>query len=142
MNSSYQKTLTHTYDGKLQKSKQTIENNIQRASKISKKDKVQAFIKLRNNLIKYKEFTPQIQRCFDVIYNTFSQKGRTKSANYDPTNDLYADDLLYLCYEKVFESDSNDFSKMLILQLEDMVSGLCAQGRTTRLLQVLLAFES
>jgi hypothetical protein len=134
---------THTYDGKLKNVKQVLQQDISRASQVSKKEKLQAFVNLRLNLTLYKEFTPKVKRCFDAIYNTFSQSGRVKtSRNYDCTNDVYADDLLFLCYEKVFIEKDSDFARMLILQLEDMNTGLCPQGRTTRLLQILLIFKN
>lgn len=133
---------THTYDGKLKNVKQVLQSDISRVSQISKREKLQAFVNLRLNLTLYKEFTPKVKRCFDTIYNTFSQSGRVKtSRNYDCTNDVYADDLLFLCYEKVFVEKDSDFARMLILQLEDMNTGLCPQGRTTRLLQILLIFK-
>lgn len=58
-------------------------------------------------------------------------------ANYDPTNKISADDLLVLCSEK---KDSVDFIQELIIQLQDMKTGMCSQGRTHRLYQLILAF--
>ena len=59
------------------------------------------------------------------------------SSNIDMTNDLNADDLLCLCW---IYRNNIDFVKELEIQLLDMESGFCPQGRTHRLYQLLLAF--
>jgi hypothetical protein len=51
-----------------------------------------------------------------------------------------------LVYEKIIKEESLDppeeeYFKMLVAQLDEMASGMCAQGRTTRLLQVLLMMK-
>lgn len=135
------KTLTHTYDGKLEQTKLQLLEDIFRVSQISKSDKLNAFGHLRLELQKYPLPQPA-QRCFEAIFQTFSQMGHVPSGgNYDPTNDLFADDLLYLCFERVVKYQDADFAQAFILQLGDMALGLCAQGRTTRLFQILLAFR-
>ena len=58
-------------------------------------------------------------------------------ANYDPTNNLNADDLICLCWEL---RQNESFIENLIIQLIDMGTGFCPQGRTHRLFQILLAF--
>lgn len=60
-------------------------------------------------------------------------------ANYDPTNNLNADDLLCLTVAKCSEQD---FRQEMDIQLADMVTGDCPQGRTHRLYQLLLAFKN
>jgi hypothetical protein len=60
------------------------------------------------------------------------------NANYDNTNDLNVDDLLVLCYNK---RQNKDFINELEIQLIDMSSGSCPQGRTHRLYQIIKAFE-
>ncbi len=135
------KTLTHTYDGKLGQSKLQLLEDIARVSQISKNDKLDAFGHLRLEIQKYPISQPA-QRCFEAIFQTFSQGGRVPSGcNYDPTNDLFVDDLLYLCFEKIVKNQDADFAQAFILQLGDMISGLCAQGRVIRLFQILLAFR-
>lgn len=62
----------------------------------------------------------------------------TKS-NYDASNKIDGDQLLYMCLNYV---DNEHFVNNLNVQLEDMSTGLCAQGRTHRLYQLLLAFQS
>lgn len=58
-------------------------------------------------------------------------------ANYDPSNDINADDLLCLCYDHI---NKPEFIELLIEQLIEMTYGMCAQGRTHRLLQILLPY--
>jgi len=134
-------TNTHTYDGKLQWTKAELIQEISRVTVLPKEAKLQAFNQLRLALQRY-AISPSAQKCFEIIFQTFAQseRGKPNNHNYDSANDLYADDLLYLCFEKVVLNQDVDFAQALILQLEDMTSGLCAQGRTTRLFQILLAF--
>jgi hypothetical protein len=57
--------------------------------------------------------------------------------NLDTTNDKRAEDLLADLAKHILESDS-DLLELLEEQLEDMYGlGQCAQGRTTRLWQLL-----
>lgn len=59
------------------------------------------------------------------------------SANIDPSNNLVADDLICLAW---LLRNNNSFITELEIQLLDMATGFCPQGRTHRLFQVLLAF--
>ena len=69
------------------------------------------------------------------------------SANIDNTHSivfpdgkripLCVDDLLCLCYENKL---NEDFIKEFEIQLIDMSTGMCAQGRTHRIVQILTAF--
>jgi len=134
--------LTHNYDGKFNNSINIFEKDILRVSRISKMDKLKAFSELQINLSNYKNFSQNCKKCLNEIINSFLNYGRNeKSKNYDPINKLYADDLLYLSYEKIIVEKNTDFTNILISQLEDMISGLCSQGRTTRLFQILFAFH-
>lgn len=58
-------------------------------------------------------------------------------ANVDPTNNLVADDLICICW--VYR-ENVEFMSMLEIQLMDMATGFCPQGRTHRLFQILVAF--
>lgn len=71
----------------------------------------------------------------NTIINSFKSQ-----SNFDPTNRLNADDLLYLCYEKICIQSDLDFEDLLKIQLVEMNSGLCPQGRTTRLFQILIPY--
>jgi hypothetical protein len=67
------------------------------------------------------------------------------NANYDPTNNFYADDILYLILSKLDTTYSIEFQKDILLLLdeifEEMYSGMCAQGRTHRLYQIYCLLE-
>jgi hypothetical protein len=90
-------------------------------------------------------------KCMDV-YNGYIKKERNKISihflmkiiddigteqNYDPTNSLRAEDLLVLCSN--FRSN-DDFLNELEIQLIDMQSGFCSQGRTHRLFQLVKCY--
>ena len=60
------------------------------------------------------------------------------NANIDTTNGLIADNLILLCLKHQY---NENFINILEEQLMDMQSGFCAQGRTHRLYQILLAFS-
>lgn len=71
-------------------------------------------------------------------------------SNFDNTNIMWAEDMLYICaleWNNIsllpideMVSMRNDFSKLLFTQLSDMQSGPCAQGRTIRLWQIAKAY--
>lgn len=132
------KTNTHYYDGKLHERKFDIDAEIEKASKIPHETKLLQFQKLGEKLGNL--LNGSAQRSLHVIIQEFKNRGRDLDCqNYDPTNKLFADDLLWLCCEKV-ENDNKDrdFSNLLVAQLTEMKTGLCAQGRTTRLFQILV----
>ena len=134
-------TATHSYDGKLAKAKAQLIQEISRVSLAPKGAKMEGFNQLRE-ILRRVSATPSALQCYDIIVATFDKDGRvSRSPNYDPTNDLHADDLLYLCFEQIVLENNLDLTRALISQLEDMRTGLCAQGRTTRLFQILLAYR-
>lgn len=59
-------------------------------------------------------------------------------ANIDASNGLIADDLLSICW---IYRENPKFILELDIQLQDMITGFCPQGRTHRLFQLLLAFN-
>jgi hypothetical protein len=58
-------------------------------------------------------------------------------SNVDSTNGLVADDIICLCW---LYRENPDFLSILEIQLMDMSTGFCPQGRTHRLFQTVLAF--
>ena len=58
--------------------------------------------------------------------------------NYDPTNKLNADDLICMCW---LYKDNVNFLEEFEIQLMDMRSGFCSQGRCHRLYQLIFAFD-
>lgn len=118
---------THTYDGALKERKQQIIADLERVKDV---EKTQAFEELRTLLA-----LPPIQNAlFSMIVSGPPQ------ANHDPTNDLDAKNLLYLCWEK--KGLDTDMIPLLRLAFEDMLTGSCPQGRSTRFFQVLVSIIS
>ena len=63
--------------------------------------------------------------------------------NYDRTNGMFADDVLYLVCIKIDKTKNVDALIYLSEQLSDiMTSGQCSQGRSTRIFQVLFGLET
>lgn len=118
-------TETHFYDGRLSPIKDPLKADLERAGQKTQEEKMISFRALRQQL------PEETHRNFDVIVQDIGN-------NYDSTNDLHADDLLYLCSELTGDSS---FVDLLTAQLVEMSTGICAQGRTHRLLQILWAFQ-
>lgn len=156
---------THMYDGKLRDRLASFRSFLVEAASQSAEDKSAMFDSIAEEI---KKTRPGAELCFidalrearsnriglecdsyAVLYiNRIKQDMLSKSsANYDPTNDVYADDVLWLCgkiltgHTRQCLSNKNDFVKELAMNLEDMRFGDCPQGRTTRLLQVMFSFE-
>ena len=135
----------HYYDGQLSASKLEIDQLIDDFSKLGGEEKVAAFISLKDKLSSYPTFSINARKNLDTIISDFSRYGRNNGPNYDKVNNLYADDLLLICHkmsEKCEDSHTcENILSILIFQLDEMSSGMCPQGRTNRLLQVILAFR-
>lgn len=123
---------THHYDGKLKDRIDSLLPHIIRAASIPKSQKVEAFSVLRNTLIHRPTFNIVAQTNFDQIVMDFIQYDHNPGPNYDPTNNLYADDVLYLCSEII----TPDLIDLLNTQLAEISLGPCSQGRAYRLLQI------
>lgn len=127
---------THFFDGKIGDSISHIRTEIDRVREIPVSSKITAFGVLLEKIhtMRNIKLTPGALRCFNAIASDFN-------GNYDPANYLHADDLLYLLYEKIVCEDSYEHASLLAEQLDEMVSGMCPQGRTTRLLQILIMLK-
>jgi len=127
-------TDVHNYDGMYQSRIKELSTKLK-----SDKEKIKAFSILRLYIANSRN--AKALSCFDIISKDHATHNRIfSSPNFDSVNKLYACDLLYLCYEKVHIERNHDFLKELIIQLEGMTTGLCPQGRNTRLFQILVAF--
>ena len=152
-----QNTLSeaHSYDNKLSERRANLQRSIDRVSHLTIQEKVAMFDKIAREISIVLESdarsgesparTRQHALVFlNIIRSDLVRYGRVNSqANYDPTNDLHADDLLWLCGEILFGDtacDKLDFLALLTQQLHDMESGSCAQGRTSRLFQVVASY--
>lgn len=141
------KLETHTYDGKLRTYRALVAADLERARFTDPARKQRACAELRAALARTPAATPHTLRYFDDICAVaeWNAPRRRTSPNYDPSNDLWADDLLFLCYE-LYRRDSHrrprdrsDILRTLAEQLHDMSTGPCPPGRTTRLFQTYTA---
>lgn len=122
---------THTYDGKLIANSSPIFPALVSVQLLSLEQKKQRGTELiesaRTHKLKLQAII-SLQR----IMGSMGQPD-----NIDTTNGLVADDLICLCWD---HRDNPTFLSELEVQLLDMHTGFCAQGRTHRLYQILLAF--
>lgn len=124
----------HIFDGQLLEAKALLSVYLESAAEVSSEDKIMAFEQLKTFI------QPNLN--FDIIVNDFKTFGHNLGSNYDPTNELYADDLLYLCAILLEKLDNTDeFLFIFNQQLIDMSTGMCPQGRTHRLFQIIMAFK-
>ncbi len=109
---------THYYDGKINHAIQSnkLENVMKKGNELCQLNLKPEALYYLNQIVK------------DI--GTFN--------NYDPTNNLNADDLICICW---LYKDNVDFLEEFEIQLMDMASGFCSQGRCHRLYQLILAFE-
>lgn len=135
-------TETHFYDGKLSSRKTEIDKLLTKASSYKKEEKLKAFSKLLEYLRTKPCFTSQTEINLSTIIRDYAQDNAYP--NYDQTNNLFAIDLLWLCYELCFlgtGTTPEEVSILLNVQLDEMSSGMCAQGRVARLFQVVSSFS-
>jgi hypothetical protein len=120
-------TNVHEFDGKLSP------DAILRLDELEDYTPFEKRIKCSKLLQTTDHFDPVAKRHLNLCIEDIG-----KEANIDRTNNLVADDLLYLCAEYYCD---DEFLKVLETQLCDMETGWCAQGRCSRLYQTLLAFQ-
>jgi len=133
---------THHYDGKL-KAEISKFKDLNKIGEISLEEKKEVFLAIHQWL---SPRNPEATRMLQLIIDNTNDH-KQKSSNFDPSNDYWADDLLYMCWEmrKKIQQDGDDedkelFDSVFTLQLEDIKGGTCAQGRTARLFQVISSF--
>lgn len=111
---------THDYDGKLD-----TELIGDLPTNLPVDEKVGFIQSILNDEIKN---NPRALNSYNVILSG--------NGNYDNANKLDALDLLWLCCKHA--ENNKDFKEILIESLADIQFGICSQGRTTRLFQILL----
>lgn len=116
-------TDTHLYDGKIKN-----EIDLQEYENLDIEEKKKFCFPLTEK-IKNSEAKIYLEKIYQDIGN---------HQNFDPTNKINADNLLCACSKL---SNNEDFVDELEIQLADMKTGHCPQGRTHRLYQILLAFQ-
>ncbi len=132
---------THHYDGKL---------NVHPLLKIVQEQQENVTIELTTekqslfaSLVEDVKLNPAINNRYRPTaiqaINKINQNIR-QPPNYDRTNNTYADDILYLVCKKIAETKDTNILVYLAEQLSDIItSGSCAQGRNTRVFQVLFS---
>jgi hypothetical protein len=136
-------TNTHDYDGVLAVCQNFIHTIIAKVKDIDNITKLGVVQKFSVDILKVEipEKTPMSITYFNVILNSWGTQ-----SNYDSTNDLHADNLLYICaliWNKISVENCDilvDFAKVFFVQCEDIKTGPCPQGRVARLWQVVHAF--
>ena len=140
------KVNIHQYDGQIDTSE--LRNELTRVRQIPYEQKMEiltSFLEvLQDDSCKsiYKN-----RRSFNPLMNIIrdSREGvHPQGPNYDPTNNLYAEDLVVMLAQKILHPcvDKTDFIDVLFLQFNEMTTGLCPQGRATRMYQINLAFPN
>lgn len=119
---------THSYDGKIDTNQLPDLISVRQLTLDQKKEK-------GLELISDAKLIPMNHTSVSYLENIVKSMGT--SSNIDTTNDLIADDLICLCW--IYRHNC-DFMSILEVQLMDMSTGFCPQGRTHRLFQTLLAF--
>ena len=135
----------HIYDGKIDKSDASQE--LERAYSTPKNTKFQMLENLYSYVVKTPNElkTQQGLKCMRMLIDEFArtEEPRTKSGpNWDSSNELFADDLLFLSSEMVLDPryDQFDILHILNLQFTEMATGMCPQGRATRMWQLYVTF--
>ena len=123
---------THYYDLKLGDQRDVIKDMLKDAEDAT--DKIEELIFIEHMISTRPNSTHESQRNISIIINDFRFGRREK--NYDCTNSLRADDILYL-FASFIRRDI-EVCDMLNIQLGEMAGGMCPQGRTHRLLQILI----
>lgn len=124
-------TDVHYYDGKIDDCKDIIRDYITEYNQLPQERKDTFIQILQDKLSRYQEFTGKSVAGFQILKN-----GYQTEFNYDPINKISADHLIYICCL----IDNSDFDLLLIEQIGDIIDGQCAQGRTIRLLQLIIIF--
>lgn len=119
---------THTYDGKIDISQLPDLILVKELTLYQKKDR-------GNELIISARKIPINPVAISYLENIVASMGTP--SNIDNTNGLIADDIICICWAY---RDNSDFMSVLEMQLIDMATGFCPQGRTHRLFQTVLAF--
>lgn len=119
---------THHYDGKLKERLQEIRPDLERVDKLEKSVKLATFEKLHSVVS-----NPAKLGLNKIILDL------NMPPNFDSSNSLNAENILYLClelYNKLEDEDKMDIFPMLDEQLSDITGGSCPPGRATRIYQV------
>lgn len=126
----------HFFDGKVETAVSWIMPDILRVKNIDPEVKRYGISQLRDRITSFPFQIPEAIQSFDVLSSSHA------ASNTDPITNVNAYDLLYILYERVVLDGKEDCMDTLITQLSDMQTGMCVQGRVTRLLQVIVMFDN
>jgi len=126
----------HFFDDKLGSVAEWVRPDINRVKLIPPHKKREAFEILKNRIINFPFQVPEAMNSFNAVSNL------DDTTNVDPITGISACDLLYMLYERIIIENSEDCLDTLIIQLTDMQTGMCSQGRVTRLLQTIVMFDN
>jgi hypothetical protein len=123
------KLNTHHYDGQLNTLYREIESMVKDPPSLE--TTYQEITELINTLLAdNKKVRKDTQNILNIL-----QTSTGTPANYDGSNNINVDKLLPLVWACVKDYDNS--AKMIFLeQIQEMKNGLCPQGRTTRLIQL------
>lgn len=137
-------TETHNYDGYLPKTSllnSKLNSLVKSTSNIDRKNSV---INLCNEIsnARSSSINPISISFFQTLINDWGTNN-----NFDSSNNLCADDLLYVLaieWNNIKECNDKEtivsFVDELCIQFADMQTGICSEGRTTRLWQIALTY--
>ena len=131
---------THFFDGKLKEAKEQLAPYLSDVEKINKAEKLELFALFATLLVSRPTTTPQSQHNLQIIITDYQKHQPHTGPNYDSSNDLASEDLLYFLADlisKIPEDQRDDFLDLANQQLTEMSSGMCPQGRSYRILQVI-----
>ena len=126
----------HFFDDKLGSVAEWVRPDINRVTLIPPEEKRKAFEILRQHISKFPFQVPEAMNSFYAVSNLGD------SSNIDPITNISACDLLYILYERIVLENNEDCLDTLIIQLTDMQTGMCSQGRVTRLLHTVVMFDN
>ncbi len=128
-------TETHFYDNNISESLiVAIQPLLDNSNTISREDKLIVYKNIKESLVGL-DINNIGLKYYDQMIKSYMDGD---NSNYDPINKLDALNLLYVIY---YLSEDNDIILLLLKeQLEDMISGFCAQGRTIRFIQIISSF--
>lgn len=126
----------HFFDDKLTHASEWIRPDVERVSQLDPLAKADAITKLKEMISEFPFQIPGALEVFDIISN------ENDPTNRDPITSLFTPDLLFILYERIVNEQYEDCLDILITQLSDMRSGMCSQGRVTRLLQIIVMFDN
>jgi hypothetical protein len=115
---------THAYDGKLVDIVKTIKEKFN--SDVTFEESINDIVKLCDEINYSRKL--EVHLCLRLFIND-------KNSNHDNTNQVNVEDILPRLWTIVKKWDK-DGKEVVLEQLADVVHGSCAQGRTTRLIQL------